>query len=555
MGSAFVGRAAELAALESAAEAAVRGAVAAVMVIGEPGSGKSRLLHEAASGSHLEPELHVVGYEPEREVPLAAATRLLRTLASVPEHGPRLETLVFGEQASGDPLKSLRIFEAAHRALTQLTPALLVFDDAQWADELSLSLCHYLVRAAQDTGQGLALFVAARPSPAASAFEEATVLELGPLAGEETLELVGALAPDLDADAASDISERSAGSPFWVEALVRTAGTEVDVGRLVNERLRGVSADAAELLALVAVAGRPLALSDAAELEGWPARRGEYAAAELIARGVVVEFGGAVRLVHDLIRSAAVRELPDERRRDVHRRLGDWLAQIAGSDVRLLREALGHRHAADLPSLDLANRLLQSPQRTLLGRDGLRLLAAIADKADPLDQETLALHEQVASFATELGEHEDAIGRWSLIAERGGTPLQRASAQLAASRAAYALSRAPEARELLDRSRQIDTREQVLGLEQDTHEAAILLWLEQQTAAGRALARKAVATATDLASESGGVAALAPRSGGRTSTRSGSPTRRRSFRVTQRQCCAPPRPARLPLAGSTWSPI
>src|SRR5207244_3714633 len=44
--------------------------------------------------------------------------------------------------------------------------------------------------------------------------------------------------------------------------------------------------------------------------------------------------------------------------------------------------------------------------------------------------------------------------------------------------------------------------------EQDTHEAAILFWLEQRTAEGRALTREAVAAAARLAASSGGVAAL-----------------------------------------------
>ena len=43
--------------------------------------------------------------------------------ARLPEHGPRLEALVFGERKGGDPVESLRIFEAAFRALRELTPA------------------------------------------------------------------------------------------------------------------------------------------------------------------------------------------------------------------------------------------------------------------------------------------------------------------------------------------------------------------------------------------------------------------------------------------------
>ncbi len=482
---AFVGRADELAALAAAAETAAAGDVAAVLIVGEPGSGKSRLLHEAASMARLE-HLSVVGYEPEREVPLAAATRLLRELVAVPDHGPRLESLVFGEREGDDPVESLRILEATFRALRELTPALIVFDDLQWADELSLSLCHYLLRAARDTGEGLALFAATRRSPVATAFDAETVLELGPLGPARSLELVSALAPQLDGRAARDISERSRGSPFWIEALARTAGTDVDVVRLVTARLQGVSRDAAALFALLAIAGRPLALVDIGTLEAWPIDRAEHASTELVARGVVVESGGTIRLLHDLIRSGAVRDLPDERRIDIHRRLSDWLAANAGTDVRRLREALVHRHAAELPSTDLARRLLQSPRRTLLGRDGLRLLSSIADEADPLDSETVALHEEVASLATELAEHEEAIARWSLAAEWASSPVRRASALLAASRAAYGLSHAKEAREFLEHSRRVESSDTVLHLEQDTQDAAILLCssYEPRTGAG-----------------------------------------------------------------------
>ena len=190
----FVGRESELGALAAAVHGAAADDAASVLIIGEPGSGKSRLLEEAASRAGIETQLHVVGYETERQVPLAAATPLLRKLADVPKHGARIDALVFGEQETTDALGSLRIFEAAFRALRELTPALLVFDDVQWADDLSLSLCHYLLRAARDTDEGLALLAAGRPSPAAAAFDSETVLELGPLEAQDSLALVSASA-------------------------------------------------------------------------------------------------------------------------------------------------------------------------------------------------------------------------------------------------------------------------------------------------------------------------------------------------------------------------
>jgi DNA-binding CsgD family transcriptional regulator len=515
----FVGRVDELETLADTGDVALQGHATAAMIVGDPGSGKSRLLAEAAARSELRNQFRVVGYEPESEVPLASASDLLRALADATPHGRQLEALVFDTvHADASPLEPLRVFEATHRALQAVGPVLVLVDDLQWVDDLSLALSHYLVRAAAASGQSLSLIAVARPSAVATSFaaslgqllpdEHLATIELGPLSDNEAFELVTALAPGLDNDAANALVDKSRGSPFWLEALVRTGGAEVDTGRMVTAQLRGASADAGALLALLALAARPLALTDAADLCGWEAERAEQAARELRTRGIVVESSGVLRLAHDLVRAAAAGEIPDDRRRVVHERLADWLARIAGSDVGRLREAVGHRHSAGLPSVDLANRLAQSPQRRLLGADGLRLLASIADEADPFDPEALALLEQVAALATELAEHEEAVDRWSLVAERADEPSRRASALLAASRAAYGLARAVEARELLERSREIESGDEVLRLEQDTHESAILLWLEQRTVEGRALVRRAVASATRLAGRRGGVEGL-----------------------------------------------
>jgi DNA-binding CsgD family transcriptional regulator len=514
--SAFVGRTEELRILEELTSA--DNAPGAAIVLGDPGSGKSRLLAEMSAAARLPNRFRVVGYETEVDVPLASASELLKALSDARPQG-RLEALAFGAgQEEASPLEPLRVFEAAHRAVRSVGPAAVLVDDLQWVDDVSLGLCHYLVRAAEATHDRLSLVAVARPSAKATVFgaslaevlpeDRLTRLELGPLADDEALELVKALAPTVADDMARELAEKAGGSPFWLEALVRSAGAEIDAGRLVTARLRGASADAGTLLALLAIAARPVALADAAVLGDWEAEHVEQAARELMGRGLVVDVGGNLRLAHDLIRAATTHEIPDERRLDIHQRIGDWLARIAGDDVRRLREALGHRHAAGLRSFDLAHRLLQSPRRTLLGRDGLGLLASIADEADPMDADVLVLNEQVASLATELAEQEEAIERWSLVAERAETPLQRASALLAASRAAYCLGHATNARQFLESSRQIETSDEVLRLEQDTQEAAILLWLEQRTPEGEAVAGDAVVAARRLATGTEGVARL-----------------------------------------------
>jgi DNA-binding CsgD family transcriptional regulator len=505
--AAFVGRANELAALEGIAAATRRGEVAAAVVVGDPGSGKSRLLAELAQRTEPANHFRVVGYEPERQVPLAAAADMLRTLGETPA-GHRLRSLVFESGEERSALEPVQVFEAAHRALRPIESALVLVDDLQWIDDVSLALCHYLVRAADTGGPPLALIAVTRPSANAASFatslgqvlpaERYAQMELGSLTSEEAIELVTALAPRLGETTTRELVERSGRSPFWLEALVHTEGAEVDAVQLVASRLRGASGDAGSLLALLTVAARPLALVDIADLNDWVPERGEHATSELVARGVAVESGGSVRLAHDLIRAAVARELPGERRVDVHRRVGDWLARIAGNDVRRLREALGHRYAAGLPSLDLAGRLVHSSQRTLLGDEGLDLLVRIADESEPSDQAVLELNEEIAALASALARHDVALERRLLLAERRPESLLRARALLEAARSAFALDDREGAATYLARARATHEGDELLELELDTQQAVLDLWSNQPKEAGRSDAHRAAERARRL---------------------------------------------------------
>jgi DNA-binding CsgD family transcriptional regulator len=321
--------------------------------------------------------------------------------------------------------------------------------------------------------------------------QRCTRLELGPLASGEAVELVRSLAPGLGDAQARQVASLAGGSPFWVEALVRTGGAAADAGRLVTARLSGASADAGAVVALLAVVGRPLAVADLARLNGWPAGRAEYAAQEVVARGLAVEAAAVVRLAHDLVRAAVVREIPEEHRVGVHGRIGRWLAGIAGEDVRRLREALAHMHAAGLPGLDLAGRVVRSPQRTLLGEDGLSLLAAVADEADPHDQAVLRLNQEIAVVASALGRHDVALERSLVVAGRGRDPSRRARALAQAAKSAFALNDSDASRAYVERARGTLPGDDLFDLELDVHQAALDLWSDGRQHLGQALARDA----------------------------------------------------------------
>lgn len=510
MSAPLVGRTDELRVLiDTAGSAQDRRGVAAVVLVGDPGIGKSRLLREAAARLDSWRQLWMIGREPERLVPLSAASGLLRELVAVPRFGADLDAIVFGRSSEGGELGRLRIFEAAHRALRAAAPALLLVDDVQWADELSVALLHYLVRAAEATGHPLAVVVASRPCPGVDALAAAlaqglgdralaSTVELGPLDQAESVRLVLGLAPALGPEGAAGLWEKARGSPFWLQALVRAGGDHADAGVLLPQQFRRLSADAAALLALLAVLARPLGRDDARQVQGWSEPRVAAAIRELTGRGWVLERAGMLGTAHDLIRQAAEEHLPADARRRIHRRVAVWLEDEAGDGLQLLQEALEHRLAGGLSCLELALRVACSPSRRLLGEGGLDQLARIADRLDPADPKALLLYEHVAALATELGSHDSALRRWAALTECHPHPDRRARAALAASKAAYQLRLAGEAAAWLEQARANAPSEDTFSLAVDAHASSVLRWLHHRVNEGRALAQRAAGSARVL---------------------------------------------------------
>lgn len=506
----FIGRARELQLLGELLVPPVhpRGAV----VTGETGTGKSRLLAEVGRGASGLTSLVVAGLESERGVPLAAASTLLRGLARVPGEGAALDALLVGRWGGsggvgpdlGGLLEPLRIFEAAHRALGALGPAVLVVDDLQWVDELSRTLCHYLVRGAVEADQPLVVIAAARSGVDAEALVDSLpagatrFITLGPLDEADARALVRALDPALDDRSAARICAQAQGIPFWLEGLARYGRVPGGLDQVLTRRLRGAGPDAGMVLGALALAGRALSLADVSEVVGIPGERVSAAVELLSQRGLVSSTDGLAQPIHDLVRARAAAQLPDQVRRSIHERLAAHAERDAAGDMQRLGAALDHRRAAGLPLVPLAIRMATAPERRLLGSEALETLAAIADEADPLATDTITLHAALGALAYELGRHEHALARWSVVASRAEDESIRARAALDASRAAYALGRSHEARALLQRSLASEGTDEVLAVEQSTQDAAIALWLEGRGPEGRQLAARAVALARRL---------------------------------------------------------
>src|SRR5215212_8355525 len=164
--------------------------------------------------------------------------------------------------------------------------------------------------------------------------------------------------------------------------------------------------------------------------------------------------------------------------------------------------------AGGLPTVGLAYRLACSSSRTLLGDEGLGLLAEIADDAAPTDDDAVELHAEVAALASELGRHDEARERWLHIAQRRTDGLGEAMALLEASKAAYQLGRAEQAIDYIDRARRTGAADELLALDLDGQQAAVHLWLERRTDIGRSLASDVGRRARALATRAGGVDGL-----------------------------------------------
>ncbi|MGH2774809.1 MAG: LuxR C-terminal-related transcriptional regulator [Actinomycetota bacterium] len=503
MVSSFIGRKDELAVLRELAGRLAENHSVAGLIVGDPGSGKTRLLNEfrrQAAGPDLPA---IAGYESGQGLPLAAASDLLRSLTKVGAEGERLGALLYEESHLGSEPELLRIYESAHRCLAGLDRAIMFVDDLQWLDQPTAVLCHYLVRAAHSTGRPLGLIAAARSSPAADSFggalrgvfvasDDYAYLALKALSRREGIELARELSPGIGNEEADSLWERARGSPFWLELLAREGSREI-VGRLISGRLKGISTDAAGLMTLLVVAARPVSVEEAQSELKWAADRVDLSAHELLGRGVIVRSVNTLVVTHDLVRSAVAKEVPAASARAMHTRIVRYLELQGSDDPGVLAEALAHRRAGGLPSDRLALALARSPRRRLLGLDVLGQLETIADEAETDDG--AALNVAVASLAAELRQHESALRRFESVFERLPVGRLKAEAALETSRVAFELSRAEESRRWLDVARASVTQDLLLQIQLDVQEALLLRWAGHDPDRSHALSRKALSAA------------------------------------------------------------
>ncbi|MGW6919465.1 AAA family ATPase [Kitasatospora sp. NPDC054939] len=352
---AFVGRERELGALLGAA----RSRPSVVLVEGEAGIGKSRLVAEAAAELQRE-GVHVVtgGCHPLRE-PLAfgpvvealrrcgpwlpeggrldgAAGVLAVLLPELAERLPPAPALPSGQNAPRD-----QVARGVRAVLAAIAPVVLVVEDVHWADEATRELLLLLgrdlpadtalvltYRARDVPGRGPVLGAAFRRPPGTGGAE----LALHRLTADDLRVMArSVLAESATPALLHTLVERSEGLPLVIEEDLITLGGQLgdralgvprSLREVFAERIERLSPEAVELVNVAAVLAVPAGEQLLADCAGLPADEAGAALLAALAASVLREYGpDSYGFAHALGRQAQYDNLPGPVRQQLHRRI------------------------------------------------------------------------------------------------------------------------------------------------------------------------------------------------------------------------------------------
>ncbi|MET8367862.1 AAA family ATPase [Micromonospora sp. NPDC005194] len=459
--SVLVGRQREIATLRDALGRAGKGDPATVLVGGEAGVGKTRLLEEFAAGATAAGARVLVGQCLELGeaglpfAPFAAALRaVLRADGAEVFAGYEAEFArllpELGRVPAGSTAPSARPLTDAPRGylfdlvaelfqrLADARPLLLIIEDLHWADRSTRDLIGFLVRAARP---GRLLLVCTYRTDELQRGHPLRpfLAELDRARGVERVELgrldrdgTGAILADLlggepSPRAVDDIHDRTQGNPFFIEELA-VAGSPLGCAALPETlrdlllaRVDRLPEPAQRVLRIAAAGGTRFAHGLLAEVAGLPEAELEDALrAAVAAQLVVADPDGDYEFRHALVREAVHDELlPGEHAR-LHARFAAAIeAQphlvVAGRAPAEIAHHwyAAHDHpralvAARVAACAAADRYAYAEQRRLLER-ALELWELVPDAADLLGMDHLALLEQTLDAAVTAGDFSRAI--------------------------------------------------------------------------------------------------------------------------------------------------
>jgi len=411
----MIGRTSTLDTLHRLVGAAQRGFAQTILISGEAGIGKSRLVREATTFASARGFLVLQGhcFQHERAWPYTPLLDLLRAyFATLPADAvaadpaardvvrllPELQpsSLSLAPAAALDPeQEKRRLFTALAALFLQLAtrqPLLLIIEDLHWSDEASLDFLLYLAR--RTPGTSLLLLLTYRDDEARPGLSWLAELDRARLAHEITLSRLArddvhamlrsifALRRPVRMEFLDAIYALTEGNPFFVEEIVSTLVAAGDIfyidgewdrkpmGNLhiprsvqsaVQQRVDQLGTDARRLLDVAAVGGRSF---DATLLQGLTQLDEQVLLAalkEMVGARLVVEEGpDRFTFRHALTRQAIYGRLLARERKGLHRLWAEALATTPAPDP-VLGDLAYHFYAAEMwpEALDYSRRAAQ----------------------------------------------------------------------------------------------------------------------------------------------------------------------------------------------------
>ena len=437
--SPFVGRAAERSAMTAAWRAAEAGRSTLVLLTGEAGIGKTRLVEDfrawcARRGARTALSRSYAAEGALAYGPIALwlrSTGMRRDLARMDRPTltqlsrllPELLVDIPGlprPDPIGDAEQRQALFDAVARTLLHGgRPLLLVAEDGQWCDRETLQLLHFLLRVAP--GQPLLVVITARtedvaPQQAlsdllrgAQALDRLTEIELGRLSRSDTatlaLRLTGPAADRVDADR---LWQETEGNPLFVVESLRAggplpSGLTPKVQAVIESRLTQLSPPARELLGVAATIGRDFTVELLVDATGSDEDSVVRELDELWRRRLVREQGGTDEIrgydfSHDKIRAVAYAGVGPIRRRHHHLRIARALERRVADPTAVSAQIAAHYERADAAD-DAARWYLRAA-------DAAQQLQAGAEAVDHLERARTVLATMPPGIERDLRELE-----------------------------------------------------------------------------------------------------------------------------------------------------
>ena len=270
-------------------------------------------------------------------------------------------------------------------------PLLLAIDDLQWADQISKFLVRTLV--SRLIGLPVVWLLASRDGNVGADladYDQVRVerLRLGPLSTQDLADMArDGLGFHLD-ERTQGFLAAADGNPFLatqiVDSLARSAATgepdavPAEFTAAVADRMAELGNGTRDLIQLIAVAGRPLPLRDAAALmPGIVSAGSSQVLAEAVESGLITAADDTLLAFrHDLVREAVYAGIPASRSRSLHRMFAEYCLTMAADPLI----AASHARAAVAPGDTLSAEMLVSAAEMLadINADDAAELAALA---------------------------------------------------------------------------------------------------------------------------------------------------------------------------------